>query len=160
MSKVFFGGIPTDMDVKKLNQAFGVPDAGAEITHDQIEATLGMDRKTNRYKAVTLRWRASMLRDHNIELGPVHGVGFKSLNSEERVSAGMAGMKSGSRKVLRSIKRADQVQTDDPVLTKKQDLMRRFGVAIAAEANTMARQIEPPKPQQQMLRVAPTLRSA
>jgi hypothetical protein len=154
MSKVHFGGIPTAVDVRKLLQAFGEPTEGTEVTHDDIERVISHRRDSHRYRTVTNAWRQQLRRDHNIEMGAVPGVGFRCLNAEERVSAGINGIQSGARKQLRSIKRVCSVQTDDPVLTKKQELATRYGVALAAEHNAMMKQIEPPKPQQQMPRLA------
>ena len=153
--KVFFGGIPTGGDVRLLVQTLGVPNAGDEFTHEQVEAALSIQRSESRYLSVTKAWRDQMRRDHNIDLAAVPGVGFRALLPDERISAGVKGVQSGIRKQLRSIRRADSVRTDDPALLAKQTLMRRYGVALAAEANKLAQQLEPPKPQDQQPRRIP-----
>lgn len=155
MSKLFLGGIPTDIDVRKLIDAFGKPEIGAEVTHEQIEEVLGIGRDTNRYRGVTLAWRKKLERDHNIRMGSAAGVGYRSLSPSERISAAIVGTQQGARKQLRAIRSSDRVVTDDPVLQKKQELLHRYGIAIASEANSTMKQIEPPKPSQQMPRLAP-----
>ena len=36
MSKMFFGGMPTELDRRKLRERFGIPQEGHEITHEEI----------------------------------------------------------------------------------------------------------------------------
>jgi len=156
MSKVFFGGIPTSSDVRKLNEAFGVPAIGAEFTHDQVAEATGIAKEKNRYRTVVSAWRAQLLRDHNIDLGSVPGFGFRALDAGERISAGIKGVRQGVRKQLRAIRRADTARTDDALLQRKQDLLRRYGAALAADANKTMQQLEPPKPQPQQPRAIPS----
>lgn len=155
MSKVFFGGTPTAIDVRKLVDVFGVPDVGTEITHEQVEACIGLKRTQTRYRTVTLAWRGSLLREHNVDLSAERGTGFRALAPDERVSAGVVGVQSGVRKQMRSIKRADMAVTDDPVLMHKQNTLRRYGVLLAAESTSLMKTIEPPKAPDQLPR--PTL---
>ncbi|MBI5259780.1 MAG: hypothetical protein HY855_24990 [Burkholderiales bacterium] len=153
MSKVHFGGIPTDVDVRKLADAFGVPAVGCEISHEDVERALGVDRHQHRYRTVTVAWRKKLEDSHGVVIGCIPGVGFRSLDEGEQMDAGFDAIKSGARKQLRGIKRAGRVKTNDPTLLKKQDLAVRYGIALAAEHNSMMKQIEPPKPQQQLPRL-------
>lgn len=154
MSKVFFGGMPTQIDVDKLREAFPAIEEGDEVRHEDIEAVLGLERGSNRYKTVVEAWRKRLLND-GIDLGAVAGIGLKSLNATERIEKSVDGFQSGTRKQLRSIKRSQLVRTDDPILTAKQDTLRRWGVMVADNHNKMIKEIEPPKPQQQMPRLVP-----
>lgn len=154
MSKVFFGGMPTEIDVKKLREAFPEINEGDEIAHEQIEKLLNLDRNANRYRTVTEVWRKKLLNE-GTDMGAVAGVGFRCLNPKERITRSVEGFQSGTRKQLRAVRRSALVRTDDPILGRKQDLLRRYGAAIANEANSMMREIEPPKPQQQMSRFPP-----
>ena len=81
MSKLFLGGVPTDIEVRLLNEEFGQPEEGQEITHEDVEKTVKLNRKTSRYRAVTLAWRRALLEEHNIQLGAVPSVGFRCLNN-------------------------------------------------------------------------------
>ena len=149
MNKVHFGGIPTDGDVRILSERFGVPKPGDEIKHEDVESALRLQRNSNRYRAVTLAWRKRMLRDHNVDISAIPGTGFRCLTDSERVAAGVSGIQSGLRKQLHSVVRADRVQTDDESLRAKQDVLRRYGVALRAEATKAMRAMEPPKPVEQ-----------
>jgi hypothetical protein len=143
---VFFGGVPTQKDIKALAQRFADIDVGDEISHADIESCTGLSRKESRYQTVVAAWRKMLLNEKNIELGAVPGVGFRVLNNSERVSVGIDGIQKGARKQLRSIKKAVMVCTTDPALLKKQELMSRLGVAVQGEVSAMMRQVEPPKP--------------
>ena len=155
-NKLFFGGIPTTSDVRKLAAAFGVPAIGDEIAHDEMAATLGIAKTSNRYTGVVSAWRKLLRRDHNIEMGAVMGYGLRALNPDERISASIKGIRQGARKQIRSVRLSDSTVTDDPLLVKKQGLMRQYGAAMMTEANTMFRQLEPPKPAEQQPRRLPT----
>jgi hypothetical protein len=155
MSKMFFGGMPTDIDVRRLEEAFPKLQEGDDISHEQVEAVIGVDHTKSRYRVVTNAWRKQLLRDSNIELGSVSGVGFRCLKPEERISGSVKGFQQGVRKQMRSVKRSALVRTDDERLMKKQDLLRRYGAAIVNEATNMMKEIEPPKPQAQMPRIGP-----
>lgn len=153
MTKMFFGGVPTAMDVRRLNEAFPDLEEGDEISHSDIEALLELDHKSSRYRTVTSAWRRAMLNDHNIEIGAVAGAGFRCLTPGERVSGGIKGVKIGTRKQMRSVRRVMFVRTDDPILCRKQEVLQRFGIAVSAQASTMMKEIEPPKPTQRLPRL-------
>jgi len=155
MTKVYFGGVPTDGDVRNLMDHFGQPKPGDEIPHEEVEAVLHSTREASRYRTVTTAWRKKMLREHNVDLSALPGVGFRCLTDAERVAAGVSGVQSGLRKQLHSVVRADRVQTDDEALRAKQDVLRRDGIALRAEATKAMRQIDPPKPAEQAPRLVP-----
>jgi len=146
MSKAYFGGLPTAIDVRKLSDSFGEPDVGRTITHEEIEAALGIEHASNRYRTVVLSWRRKLLSESNIELGAVPGVGLKVLAADERISGSISSFQCGTRKQMRSVRRAMLVRTDDEILRRKQDVMQRTGSAIAAQASVLMKSIEPPKP--------------
>lgn len=155
MSKVHFGGVPTDGDVRNLMEHFGQLKPGDEIAHEDVEQVLHSTRNTSRYRTVTGAWRKKLMREHNCDVAAVPGVGFRCLTDAERVAAGVSGVQSGLRKQLHSVVRADRVQTDDESLRSKQDVLRRYGVALRAEATKAMRMIEPPNPAEQAPRIVP-----
>lgn len=155
MSKVFFGGVPTQADVRKINEAFPNLQEGDEISHEQIEQVLGYARTSNRYRTVTGAWRRQLLNDNGQEVGALAGVGFRCLKPDERISGSVKSFQSGTRKQMRAVRKAVVVRTEDPQLRRKQDLMRRFGAAIYAEASSMMKEIEPPHAHKQLPRRAP-----
>lgn len=102
MSTITFAhGIPTEPDVAKLIEAFSVPPAGTIIKHNDIESIIGK-RTTNRYKSVTTAWRRKLYKDHNVVMGSVATVGYKSLLPDERADFIGKKYKTGVRHVRRS----------------------------------------------------------
>lgn len=150
MTKAFFGGVPTAMDVRKLNEAFPELTEGDEIAHADIEALLGLAHTVSRYRTVTNAWRRSVLNDRNIEVAAVAGEGFRCLTAPERVSGGIRGVQIGTRKQMRSVRRVMFVRSDDPILCRKQEVLQRFAVAVTAQASDMMKEILPPKPTQRL----------
>lgn len=155
MSKMFFGGQPTAYEVRKLEEAFPALKEEDEVTHDQIEAVIKVTRRTNRYRNVVSAWRKKTLREKNIDLGSVHAVGYRCLLPPERVGAGIKGVQSGVRLQLKSINRACLAETEDRVLRSKQEVMRRYGVALSHEASTLMKEIALPKAPEQLPRLKP-----
>lgn len=131
--KLFFRGGPTDGQVQLLMAAFGTPEVGALITHEDVEATVGLRRTQRRYESIVRAWRRALLDKHNVDMGAVAGIGWKALRDDERIDAGLKGSKAGVRKIVRSVRRSDAVVTEDPVLSQKQMIQRRLGVAMQAE---------------------------
>ena len=151
--KAFFGGVPTEADVRALNERWPALKDGDELSHEEVEAVVKQERGSNRYRSITTAWRRDLLRANNIDLAPIPGVGFRCLLPEERISVSIKGFQSGVRKTMRSVKRSAYVRTSDAILRGKQDLMRRFGAAIYAQSADMAREIEPPAPPKQSPRL-------
>lgn len=146
MSKMFFAGVPTGADVRKLKDAFGVPEAGTEITHDQIEAVIGVERTEHRYRTVVAAWRKALMNENNVDLGTVAGAGYRALSAPERVSAGIHGMRAGVRKQIKSIRRASLATTEDAALMNQQAALQRYGIALANQANATLKQLGLTKP--------------
>jgi len=147
MNKQYFGGLPTNLDVRKLRKAFDPLHVGTEITYEMVEDVLGIAQDKPRWKTVTAAWRKQLLNEEGLDLGiGKAGVSFKCLNEKERIDDSIGRFKQGTRKQMRAVKRAIVVQTDDPLLQKKQDSIQRFGAAIMHEANLMQRSIAAPKP--------------
>lgn len=159
MSKLFLGGVPTNADVRKLKEAFPEWIEGTEVSHEQVEKVIDLSRDSNRYRTVTMAWRRDLLTHSGIDLMAVAGIGFRCLNPSERIAASVDGFKSGTRKQMRAVRRSALVLTDDPMLIKKQDVLRRFGAAIAQEAGAMMKEIEPPRAQQQAPRLVPNTKN-
>ena len=158
MNKQYFGGLPTNLDVRKLRKAFDPLHVGTEITYEMVEDVLGIPQHTARWKTVTAAWRKQLLNDEGLDLGIGQaGVSFKCLNDTERVNNSIGGLKQGARKVMRSVKRAVFVKTDDPELQRKQALLQRTGAAMLHEAHIGQRAITTaPKPPEPAPRREPT----
>lgn len=86
-ARPFFGGVPTDPDVKKLEAQFGMPTPGTLISHHDIAACIGVPWRSSRYRTVVDRWRRKLMRESNVDTGAEPGVGIKVLTPPERLVA-------------------------------------------------------------------------
>lgn len=150
-----FDGNPTGPDVQKLIERFGAPEVGTKITHEEVAELIGCEYREPRYRSVTVAWRRRLLERDNIDLRADPGQGFTVMDSEQRIVAGVQGTKMGVRKVLRSAKRADRANTDDPRLVSAQNGLRRFASVIAAETTQTLKQISMTPPRDQLPRGGP-----
>lgn len=142
MTKVFYAGLPTELDVRKLLDAFGVPAIGTVLSHDEIAAAIGVKPSSVRYRTVVTAWRKKLEVLHQVRLGADRGRGFKSLDERERIDESTTATREGLRKVARAATRAASVDTDDAQLRTRRDVLVRFAAHMKAEAN---RQLKPPK---------------
>lgn len=103
--KLFFGGVPTDADVKALREAY--PDGsltdGREISHEEIERLIEVRRNTSRYRAVTNRWRKLVENDTGrIVIVALRGVGFRVAPNGTKVSLSEDQLRQAGRKARRA----------------------------------------------------------
>lgn len=103
-SNVYRAGVPTDIDINKIREAY--PDstlkAGDVIGYDEIEDLLDIGRNSNRFKTVTLRWRTMVEKESAIIIGTKRSVGFKVLNNVETFNASSAKFVGAIRSTIRS----------------------------------------------------------
>lgn len=98
---MYFGGIPTSPDVNRIRESF--PDSSLSVvTYEEIEKVLGCDRGTNRFKAVTNRWRKLVEKESGKVIGVEAGKGFKVLNETEKLDLGCQKFASAVRLGRRS----------------------------------------------------------
>ena len=109
---LFFGGIPLAPDVKKLEEAFGVPEEDLHISWDEMETVLGMERKSNRFKSVWAAWSKQLFAEHNVVMKSIgNGQGVKALIPDDRIKLSVNWLEQSAKRIRRAIKVADQ--TDD-----------------------------------------------
>lgn len=62
---LFFGGLPTKIEVDRLMTKFGVPKEGEKITWQQVAEVISVPPRTNRFVSVVQAWRRLLFREHN-----------------------------------------------------------------------------------------------
>lgn len=97
----------TAADVALLMTVFGdlVPD-GRQVTHEQIEAALKMNRATGRYRTVTDRWRRVLFRERRVWLDgrAAEGRGFIAMTPDDMVRFGASReVRSAGRKFKKAL---------------------------------------------------------
>jgi hypothetical protein len=131
MGKLYLGGLPTEPDVRRLREELALRE-GDEVTHEQIEAILNLPRTSDRYRTITNVWRVRMLKDENMEIAAVPGVGFRCLVPAERVDENVKRFQRGTRQQGRSLNRMRRIHPDtlDHVSKTKLDHAARLGAAV------------------------------
>lgn len=141
--RIGIGGIPTELDVRKLEEKFGVPKPGQTISYQEIAACIGNSNKENRFWSVTNAWRNKLFRENNIVTEAIPNEGFEFLDAHKRVSHSVGKFKGGLRKIAKGS--AVAASTDRAGLTQEEvrvcDHVQNTGAALRLAAATAARQI-------------------
>ena len=132
----FNRGIPTEIDVLALINAFGVPSVGEIIQHERIESVVCVEKNKYRYKTVVAAWRRKLEREHNIILRAVPGTGYEVLDSKGRVDLSGNKYKYGLRAVRRSASIA--LRTDRSTLKKEDEAVLDHIIRVSATIQTVA----------------------
>lgn len=132
----FNRGIPTEIDVIALIEAFGVPAVGQIIPHDSIESVVCVEKTKYRYKTVVAAWRRKLEREHNIIFRAVSGTGYEVLDSRGRVDLSGNKYKAGLRAVRRSSSIA--LRTDRRTLTKEEETVLDHIIRVNSTIQTVA----------------------
>ena len=104
--KVLNGGVTTQFDVKKLLEQFPT-NPGDLIEHDDIARVIGAPWKSSRYGAVVTAWKKALVRERNVDVEAVPGVGYRVLKDVERMKSAGGNFVRGARQ----FKRADDKLT-------------------------------------------------
>lgn len=116
----YFGGIPTALEIKKLREAY--PENrmkhGDIIEYDDVSEIIGAKPKTNRFKAITCRWRSLIEKDTGIRIGAFEGTYFKVLNESEKLEFIQNKKRSVTRQMRKNLIRTSYV--DRSKLTQKE----------------------------------------
>jgi hypothetical protein len=99
---VFLGGIPTEPDVKRLEEALGVPEEGAVVSWEALEGVLHDHRRAHRFLTVVNAWRRKLHREHNVVMVAVRGEGLMSAPPDVRLDSGARRIRSGFRSIFRA----------------------------------------------------------
>jgi hypothetical protein len=141
--KIGFGGIPTDIDVRRLLDRFGVPKPGTIITYKEIGAVLKLSHKDSRFWSVTCAWRNQLWRQNNRVSSAIPNEAFEFLDSHQRVAFTEKKAKEGIRKVVKASQIA--VATDRSELSsdeiKTLDHIAFLGPAFKLAEATKAREL-------------------
>lgn len=119
---LYFGGVPTDIEVRRLQDEFPKEalSHGTVITHDKVSELVNTSPRTNRYRAITLRWRKQTERDCGIIIGCIPE-GFKVLDDHEKVSLSSSKLKTSGRMARRSYIVASRVDVN--ALTEQEKIV-------------------------------------
>lgn len=101
MAKTFFRGVPTEVDVKRLEETFGIPAEDVLIEYDSIEQALQLQKDSYRFRTVLHAWRSKLEREYNLLMVAVSGQGVKVATPDDRVTWASKKLKQGRRSIVR-----------------------------------------------------------
>lgn len=124
MQKSFVGGVPTDLDIKKLRDEYPIENMkyGDVIPYSDVEELLQVKKRSYRFQTVTNRWRKTILRETNIIIGTVPSIGFKILNDSEKVNLSGDKLKRAAKSMRTSMIVASKVIIKNITQEEKQRL--------------------------------------
>jgi len=103
----YFGGIPTEPDVKKLVEHFPIESLtpGTVIPYKEVAEVIGVDASTSRFKTVTTSWRKRIESEYNCVIKPpkMANETFIVLYENEKPDYAIDEMRSAVKKARRSI---------------------------------------------------------
>lgn len=139
---MFFGGLPTEIDVRKLIDQFGKPDYGL-IPYADIEAVLGMAWRTPRFRLILTNWRKHLRKELNLDTSMQPGEGVTVLRAGERIEVSHGDLKRAIRQTRKSYARIISVPTAelDAVSRTKYDHVVRHAQAVYQAGATHEREL-------------------
>lgn len=135
-SKVFFGGVPTSIDIRKLQEQWPETEmkAGDTFPYEEIEIVISEGRSTNRFKTITNRWRNIVERNTGKRINPDGLNGFKVLTESEKLAAIEGKRRSIEKQGRRNLVRAGFVERK----SLNNDERRRLDHVVLNEKNALA----------------------
>lgn len=104
-TKLYFGGIPTDLDVKKLQEHWPENEMkpGDTYEYEEISGLLDVPVKSNRFRTITNRWRRVVEHAVGIIIGPSDGKCLKVLTESEKLGLSRSKLRTSSKLGRRSM---------------------------------------------------------
>lgn len=145
---LFLGGVPTEPDVKKLNEAFLEIEPDQGIPYSAVEQIIGAKRGTSRWMAVTNAWRKHLRSLRNIVLAADgRSRMFRRLPEGERSERNASEWVQKQKQAIRRVN--DQQRVVTSVMTEGErnthDHRTRVMVAHVEATREAAKQIAPPR---------------
>lgn len=141
--KQFFGGVPTDIEVKQLADKFGVPKTGQVVKYEEISAVIGCQRTDSRWQSVVTAWRKKLERESNVIMKAIENIGFEALTASGRVEFSAKVFKQAIRRTGRAANIA--AKTNRSELNEEQrkvcDHIQNTGASLRLAAAQASRQI-------------------
>jgi hypothetical protein len=110
-SGIFGGGVPTDIDLRLLKDAFPVDKmaVGQLMPYAKVAAAIRCEVGSCRYRTVTNRWRKTIESEHGIIIGTKSGEGFIVLDDHEKLDVSSSKLRSSRRFARRSLQVAAKI---------------------------------------------------
>ena len=126
-----FKGEPTDWQVRKLHEAFGVIEPGRVITYKEVTDVIGEPHNSHRFNTITWRWRKDIEKNQGVYSDvPYRKKEFRFLQPNEQVDHGCSRASSGRRRHLKGL--VETVRAPQEVLDSAHQ-RKRLGAEYSLE---------------------------
>lgn len=141
-SKLFFGGMPTEPDVKKLKEKFKTLDEGTLISYKAVSKVIGEPKGSCRFMSVTHQWRKQLFVEKNILLTCVMNEGYLVSDPSTRVRVGV----HYKNKSIRDAKSSGRILIGTDTSRLSADEKRTWDRTLLSTSNIIAASATEPKP--------------
>lgn len=144
MAKIYFGGVPTDLDVERIIREVNAQ-PGASVAYSVLAGIIGAPIKSNRFRTVMTAYRKRIWRDHKLRI-KAGGGEFRFLTGGEALQEG----RNDIHRVGRAAGRAHKniIAIDETGLSQEQKsehaLLRRVTAANLEQHQKSAKELAPP----------------
>ena len=111
-AKLYFRGVPTQVDVDALINALGIPKPGDTISCEAVAEIIKVDTTEHRFNTVSRAWRKQLEREHNLLLVSNRDGGFVALTNSGRIHHACNVADNGLRRISRASVVARKTSTD------------------------------------------------
>lgn len=131
-SDLYFGGMPVEPDLDRLDEAYPEIKVGDYLPYDEIGVAIQAPYGSHRWKTVTSAWRSRLLVERRLVLRCDPGKGFVCMSDQEKIDAAPGVVTAIARKARRERVKVSTVQ--DARLTVHRDHVTRLMNAVEVQA--------------------------
>lgn len=104
-ASVFKGGLPYGPEIRRLNEAFPVPELqeGRFLSHEILEVNLQLKRGLQRYYGIINSWISRQRNENGIHIAWEPGRGLKVLKPDELLASTETKIRSKGRQLGRAV---------------------------------------------------------
>lgn len=160
--KLFFGGMPTEPDARKIVEVILKLEPGAVAPYSDLEAATGIKRGTHRFATVLSAAKRTLLRDHNVRVVAARSEGLKRLKEDQRISVAAQEFGGAAKRIRRATIEASRIRTerlsveDANVVTHARRVMEATCSALRDSSNQIVKLLDS-KPTETLPRVIPKI---
>jgi hypothetical protein len=141
-------GVPTEIDVKRLREAYPQLAVGQLIPYEDVARVIGAPYKTGRFRVVTEAWRKWLRRSENCAVKCVAGRGFMRMAELERSEVDRVGWRKDQGRAARKVRdlaRVDTLSFEERDRSSHDHARRVLQAHVEHTAGTV-RELAPPAP--------------
>lgn len=139
--ELFFGGLPTEPDVKKLREMFPESEMkpGKTITYEDVSVIINAPYGSSRFMGVTTQWRKIVEKETNIIIGTKPGEAFVVLSESEKVGLSGDQLRKAGRRARRAWVVSQRIERASLTEEERRRLDHHQGVASNVIASAQLR---------------------